>query len=496
MSDEFFLMRKRLFIFFLACFIAISAFSSSPKYEMRAVWLTTNWGLDWPSRPIRTADDVSLQKKELTDILDRLQAIGINMVFFQARIRGEVFYASQYEPWAMVLSRGQNPGYDPLAFVIDECHKRAMECHAWIVSYPVGTTRWVRRQGKASVVARHRSWCKQSSGEWFLDPGNPSVKAYLVDLVKEIVSGYDIDGIHLDYIRYPDRAEKFPDTDSFRKWGDGATDLSRWRENNITSTVFAIYDEVKRLKPWVKVSSSPLGRYASLPGFPAEWSCMEAVCQNPKLWLREGKHDFIVPMMYFSEENFYPFLRDWSASCPAGRVACGLGVYRLDKNNGGWPLREMQRQIEATRRQGVGQAYFRYENLYRHTGLTQWLSSWFYRTPALPPRCASSPVRHIESPGNFCVETETGVSELSWSPVDDAFCYVLYAADDTLDIASGEQIVAVLPQERLSCILPEAHRYYAVTARDRYGNESSPAVWEERRIELDKYKIVLQSIKE
>ena len=485
-------MKKRLVIFFSVCLIAISAFPSSPKYEMRAVWLTTNWGLDWPSRPIRTASDIPWQKKELTDILDRLQAIGINMVFFQARIRGEVFYASQYEPWATVLSHGRNPGYDPLAFVIDECHKRAMECHAWIVSYPVGSLRQVKRQGNSSVVARHRSWCKQSSGEWFLDPGNPSVKNYLVDLVREIVSNYDIDGIHLDYIRYPDNARKFTDSDSFRKWGDRATDLSHWRENNITSTVFAIYDEVKRLKPWVKVSSSPLGRYASLPGFPASWSCIEAVHQNPKLWLQEGKHDFIVPMMYFSEENFYPFLHDWATSCPAGSVAGGLGIYRLDTNNGGWPLSEIERQIEATRRQGVGQAYFRYENLYRHVGLYQWLGSWFYKSPALTPRCASAPLRAVDTPSDFRVDAGTGGAELSWNPVGEAFSYVLYAADDTLKIDSGDHIVCVLPPKSLSCILPKTYRYYAIVARDRYGNESLPAVWEERYIEPNKYEIVLQ----
>ena len=143
-------MKKRLLLFFSVCFAGLTLLASSPKYEMRAVWLTTNWGLDWPSRPMHTPVDARRQQQELVEILDRLQALGINTVFFQARIRGEVFYPSQYEPWAAVLSGGRNPGYDPLALIVDECHKRAMECHAWLVTFPVGSNRQVKRQGSRS----------------------------------------------------------------------------------------------------------------------------------------------------------------------------------------------------------------------------------------------------------------------------------------------------------------------------------------------------------
>lgn len=484
-------MKKRLLLFLSVCFVGFVLQASSPKYETRAVWLTTNWGLDWPSRPVRTPADARRQQQELIDILDRLQATGINTVFFQARIRGEVFYPSQYEPWATVLSGGRNPGYDPLAFVIDECHKRAMECHAWLVTFPVGSNRQVKRLGRASVVARHRSWCKQLSGEWFLDPGNPEVRHYLVDVVHEIVSKYDVDGIHLDYVRYPDNARKFSDADSYRKWGKGASSLMSWREENITATVFSIYDEVKRLKPWVKVSSAPLGRYASLPGFPASWSCREAVSQNPKRWLQEGKHDLIAPMMYFREENFYPFLYDWAASCPAGSVACGIGVYRLDRESGNWSLDEIKRQIETTRRVGVGQAYFRYGNLYRHTGLDQWLVSWFYRHPALTPRCVGALVQSVAAPESFRVETHDAGATLSWKEVDGAFTYVVYATDDSLRVEEGEQIVAVLPGTVHEYMVPGSYCCYAVVARDRYGNESLPVVWMRPRIEREKYEIRL-----
>lgn len=488
-------MKKRLLLFFSVCLVCLTLCASSPKYETRAVWLTTNWGLDWPSRLARTPADARRQQQELVDILDRLHALGINTVFFQARIRGEVFYPSQYEPWAAVLSGGRNPGYDPLAFVIDECHKRAMECHAWLVTFPAGSNRQVRKQGSKSVVSRHRSWCKQVSGEWFLDPGNPAVRDYLTGLVGEIVSKYDVDGIHLDYVRYPDNARRFPDADSFKKWGRGEASLARWREENVTATVSAVYDEVKRLKPWVKVSSSPLGRYASLPGFPASWSCMEAVHQNPKRWLHAGKHDFIAPMLYFKEENYFPFLYDWAESCPAGSVATGIGIYRLDRENGNWSLDEIKRQIEATRQAGVGQTYFRYGNLHKHTALSQWLAAWFYRYPALTPRLVGAPAQAVTTPAPLQVEATEGCTRLSWQPVDEAFTYVVYATDDSLQVEAGEQIAAVLPGTDRAWVLPGSYRCLAVVARDRYGNESRPAVWERPRVEPGKYEIKLYSHK-
>lgn len=488
-------MKKRLLLFFSVCFAGLTLLASSPKYEMRAVWLTTNWGLDWPSRPMHTPVNARRQQQELVEILDRLQALGINTVFFQARIRGEVFYPSQYEPWAAVLSGGRNPGYDPLALIVDECHKRAMECHAWLVTFPVGSNRQVKRQGSRSVVARHRSWCKQLAGEWYLDPGNPEVRDYLVGVVDEIVAKYDVDGIHLDYVRYPDDARRFPDADSYRKWGRGASSLMNWREDNITATVSVIYDKVKQLKPWVKVSSSPLGRYASLPGFPAWWSCREAVHQDPKRWLQEGKHDFIAPMMYFKEENYFPFLYDWAESCPAGSVASGIGVYRLDRENENWSLDEIKRQIETTRQVGVGQAYFRYSNLHRHTALEQWLTAWFYRYPALTPRPVGAPAQTVAAPEGLRGEMVAGSTRLSWQPVDAAFTYVVYATDDSLQVEAGEQIAVVLPRTASEWILPGSYRCYAVVARDRYGNESIPAVWHSPTVEPEKYEIKLYSHK-
>ena len=191
-----------LLLILLFC-VTQNVFSSDrPATEVRAVWLTTNYGLDWP----RSRTSQEEQKKELISILDDLKKNNFNTVIFQARTRGEVFYHSRIEPMSSLVQTALGtPQFDPLAFVIDECHKRGLECHAWIVTYPLGNDKHVKSLGASSVTKKNPSLAKKFKGEWFLDPGNPRTDDYLLSIVEEIVTQYDVDGIHFDYIRYPDR---------------------------------------------------------------------------------------------------------------------------------------------------------------------------------------------------------------------------------------------------------------------------------------------------
>ena len=171
-------------------------FQLYPKYETRAVWLTTLSGLDWPhSRSAET------QKKELTEILDKLQDANINTVLLQTRIRATTIYPSAYEPWDGCLSGkpGKSPGYDALQFAIDECHSRGMELHAWVVAIPVG--KW-NSAGCTRLRKRHPGLVRKIGAEGYMNPEKQQTAEYLADLCAEITANYDIDGIHLDYIRY------------------------------------------------------------------------------------------------------------------------------------------------------------------------------------------------------------------------------------------------------------------------------------------------------
>ena len=225
-----------LFILFI-CLGTLLPAQAAPKQEIRASWITTLGGLDWPSQKATSPAGIERQKKELCNILDKLQEANFNTVLFQTRLRGDVIYPSALECFAESLTghTGQNPGYDPLKFAIEECHRRGMEIHAWMVAIPIGNKRQVGLQGKQSVVRKHPELCKQFRGSWYLDPGNPGTAGYLSLMVREIVANYDIDGIHLDYIRYPEQGEDFPDKDTYRKYGH-----LNWNKGYLIISIFQI----------------------------------------------------------------------------------------------------------------------------------------------------------------------------------------------------------------------------------------------------------------
>ena len=266
-------MRKYCLSLLLLLLTLVSNAVEPPKREIRGVLLTTVYGLDWPRKPATMETGRKAQQRDVCDILDRLQDANFNTVFLQVRMRGDVIWRSAIEPASKIFSGkyGMMPGYDPLAFVVDECHKRGMECHAWFVTFPLGTDKSVIEQGKLSVVRRQPKLCKRHNGEWYLDPGVPGTSDYVLSLVKELVNGYDIDGIHFDYIRYPEQTKSFPDKNLYNKYGKKRP-LAEWRRENINKMVYRIYDWVKSVKPWIQVSSSPLGKYNRIERVPnAGW---------------------------------------------------------------------------------------------------------------------------------------------------------------------------------------------------------------------------------
>ena len=388
-------MMRRIFLYIIAFFCCsfcwAQPLATPKKHELRAVWLTTLSGLDWPRTKVRNAADQTQQQKELCDILDQLQAARINTVMLQTRVRGSVIYPSKIEPWDICLtgSYDKHPGYDPLAFAIDECHKRGMELHAWVVTIPCFKTMVTKSVGKRSVLSTHKHLCKRHNDTWYLDPGIPETADYLVNICKEIASNYDVDGIHFDYIRYPENAKTFPDNDTYRKFGQKQNKAS-WRRENITRCVREMYHAIKSIKPWIKVSSSPVGKYADVSRFSAKgWNAYEAVSQDAQRWMKEGIHDMLLPMMYFQGNHFYPFAMDWQENSAGRIVAPGLGIYFLSPSEKNWDLGVIEREMNVIRLYGLGgQAYFRSKFLTDNTkGLYDYMQQLFYPYPALTPPC-------------------------------------------------------------------------------------------------------------
>ena len=459
---------------------------ASSKYEIRAAWITTIGGLDWPTVKATSAYGIKRQKEELCKQLDMLKEANFNTVLFQTRLRGDVIYPSIYETFAESLAgkTGRNPGYDPLKFAIEECHKRGMEIHAWIVCIPAGNDRQVKLLGKQSVVKKKPTMCIHFKRAWYLDPGNPETAKYLAAIAKEITMNYDIDGIHLDYIRYPENAENFPDGKTFRKYGKGKT-ISQWRRDNITSIVREIYNDVKLIKPWVKVSSSPVGKYDDTRRYSSKgWNAYNAVYQDAKLWLKTGIHDAIFPMMYFRDNHFYPFALDWEENKHGRFVVPGLGIYFLKQKAHEWDINEIMRQIYFTRRNGLdGQAFFRNEFLMKNTcGLTDSLKCRFYTYPAaVPPMVWQDSIAPAQ-PVNGVISFRNDSVMINWDKADSSkteeASYRIYASDFyPVDINDGKNIICLKHGSNSFCYSLKAgkiKRFWAITATDRYGNESSP----------------------
>lgn len=440
-----------------------------PKHETRAVWLTTLANLDWPKTYAKSETGILQQKQELTDILDCYRRANINTVLLQTRVRAATIYPSAIEPWDRCITgtEGCAPGfgYDPLAFAVEECHKRGMELHAWIATIPVGAKnsmgcRLLRQKG-----FRIRNYATGA----YLDPADPNVPSYLAAICGEIVRNYDVDGINLDYIRYPDGWPR----PSYRD-----DDTPERRRSNITAIVRAIHDEVKGLKPWVKISCSPIGKYSDLSRYSSRnFNAYDRVSQEAQEWIRLGLMDQLYPMQYFRGENYYPFIADWMENAYGHDIVTGLGTYFLDPREGNWTLGDITRQMCVSRDAGMGHAHFRSHFLTSNRQGIYDFERQFNATPSLPPatkkgKAEDAPVLLsltplVQRPGD-------GSARLNWKGASPY--YNIYASRSfPVDTQDARNLICTR-YGGLSLQLKDVSPalYFAVTAMDRYGRESSP----------------------
>ena len=461
-----------------------SAQEVSPKYEYRAVWVTVIENLDWPRTIAGDSEGVARQKAELIALLDSLQAMHVNTILLQTRVRGDVIYPSAIEPFSYLFAgkTGKSPGYDPLAYAIEECHKRGMQLHAWIVTLPLGKDSHVYRQGKQALSRRRADLCTHYGGQWYMEPGNPQTADYIVQLVKEVVSNYDIDGLHLDYIRYPDRTAGYPDAALYRKYGKGLT-LSDWRRKNITTIARAVYACVKELKPWVRVSCAPLGKFDDLTRYSSlGWNAYDAVYQDAQGWLRDGIMDILFPMLYFKGNNFYPFVLDWQENSHSRHIVPGIGTYRLLPEYGGWSSLELERQMRTSRSAGTaGTAMFRAEHV---VGCGYDAFTRVYHKPAFVPPMEWGAGSAPQAPQAVLAQRNDSLMSISWGAVHAAdgeppVRYNVYGSlGNSVDI---ENIDNLLASSLATTSFVWRCRTFspltlAVTAVDAYGRESAPAV--------------------
>lgn len=444
-----------------------------PLHEVRAVWLTTINSLDWPRQKANDAAGIERQKAELCRILDAYKRININTVILQTRVRGSVIYPSKIEPWEMCLTGKPNksPGYDPLRYAIEECHKRGMELHSWVVCIPLGNTARQKQYGASSIQKRNPKLVKTVKGECFMIPGNPATADYIASICREIVENYDVDGISLDYIRYPESVFAFSDDNLCPRGRNKA----EWKRENITRIVQKVHDAVKPLKPWVKLSSSPIGKYSNLSRYSAKgWSCYDAVYQDPQAWLRDNIQDLLFPMMYFQGDHFYPFLFNWAENKYGHPVVPGLGIYFLDPREGRWQLNDVRAQMYTARASDVGGiAFYRSEFLTKNCkGIYDACQQEFFPYPALMPTMTWMGKKTAPASPSHLIYNK---GKLMWE--GNAAYYNVYGSNTyPVDCTRAENLLFARHEGTTFQIGGRALKmhYFAVTASDRFGNESAP----------------------
>lgn len=469
---------RYLYIIFILFHLAVASYGQSfyavnpnPKYEVRAVWLTTIGGIDWPHSYAQSERSAEKQKEELRAILDRLQKANINTILLQTRIRATTIYPSQYEPWDGCLSGfpGKSPGYDALQFAIDECHKRGMEVHAWVVTIPVG--KW-NSYGCRQLRKRFPRLIKRIDQDGYMDPEATQTGCYLAEMCREIVQRYDVDGIHLDYIRYPE-------TWKFRIGKDQA-------RGNITRIVEKIHQAVKKEKPWVKMSCSPIGKFDDLSRYWSHgWNAYTKVAQDAQAWLKDGLMDELFPMMYFRGDQFFPFAIDWKEHSYGKIIAPGLGIYFLDPKEGKWNISDITSELYHLRNIGEGHAFFRNKFLLdNHQGVYDFVTAHFNRYPALVPPMTWESNKRPQQPVTLCIEENEGTTTLRWdnslqyedgTAIKTPYIYNnVYASNEyPVDVHDARNLILTRTTRRqLTTRTGNTPTYYAVTTTDGFGNES------------------------
>lgn len=493
-------MNLRKLILLLALFLAtgvgaqIQQQSPYPKREFRGAWIQA---VNGQFRGIPTEK----LKQTLIDQLNSLQGAGINAIIFQVRPEADALYASQLEPWSRFLTgvQGQAPSpyWDPMQFMIDECHKRGMEFHAWINPYRVKTSL------KSELAANHLynihpEWFVAYNNQLYFDPALPESRRHICMVVADIVSRYDVDAIHMDdyFYPYPAKGVDFPDDASFARYGGGFTNRADWRRSNVNILIQKIHETIRGLKPWVKFGISPFGIYRNEKNDPLGSKTnglqnYDDLYADVLLWARNGWVDYNIPQIYWQighpAADYETLVKWWAKNTENRPLFIGQSVMNTVQNAD--PKNPSINQLP--RKMALERAY------QTIGGSCQWPASAvvenagkyrdalvqeYHKYPALVPVFdfmddkAPGKVRKVKK-----VWTEDGYMLFWTAPkakdeMDRAVQYVVYRFDgkEKVNIDDASHIVAITRNNfyKLPYDDGKTKYRYVVTALDRLHNES------------------------
>lgn len=471
-----------------------------PKREFRGAWLSTAWQTRY-----RTMT-VSQLKTYFIKTLDELHAEGINAVIFQARPYADAFYKSELEPWSAFLTgtQGVAPegGFDPLAFLVEECHKRNMELHAWLNPYRVSASE-NDMFAKSHIYHKHPERFLKYGGKIYFDPGIPANRKFICDVVKDIVMRYEVDAIHMDdyFYPYPIAGEGFPDDNSFNTYakqqGFSQNQLADWRRNNVNLLIQEIKHTLMTSKPWVRFGISPFGIYRNKKSTPDGSGSDTNGLQNyddlyadVKLWVKNGWIDYNMPQVYWEighkAADYKTLIKWWAFNNYDQHLYIGQDVKRtMDANTQPSGDNQLNEKMVLSRSFTTvhGNCFWpAYELLDNYKGIATQLKDNYHKYPALIPAYKHM---HNKSPKkvNKVEESYTATSHtLNWKNNSDKYdpetaqYYVVYrfAKGEKENLDNPQYIVAITRDNSL--VLPyeggKKEYKYVVTAVDAFHNES------------------------
>ena len=392
---------KTFSLIIVCCIISIVSNSQATRnYEFRAVWVATVDNIDWPSSKNLS---VAEQKAEYIKLLDMHQQNGMNAVIVQIRPAADALYPSKYEPWSEFLTglqgRAPSPMYDPLEFMIRETHNRGLEFHAWLNPYRAVFNMRTSSVAPNHLTQTHPEWFLMYGGKKYFNPALPEVRQHTANVVKDIVSRYDIDAIHMDDYFYPYRIEgkEFPDQQSFLQYGKGLN-KDNWRRSNCDSIIKLLYETIRSTNPRVKFGISPFGIWRNKSQDPMGSNTRggqtnyDDLYADILLWLEKGWIDYVVPQLYWERGHKladYDTLLDWWNQHSYGKqLFIGHGFYRAGSNPAWRRPDEIPKQIEALRSYQTtqGSVFFNSKVFEKNPlGWNDSLQNNYYYFPALVP---------------------------------------------------------------------------------------------------------------
>lgn len=459
--------------------------------EFRGMWIATVANIDWPSRGGLTA---VAQQAEMGVLLDAAQQAGLNAVVLQVRAAGDALYPSTLEPWSRSLTGtpGADPGYDPLAYAVQEARQRGLEVHAWFNPFRAGNLSDTARLAPQHFARRRPDLVRRHCGMLWFDPGEAAVHDQAIAVMRDVVQRYDIDAVHIDDFFYPYPATAcvgdFPDSAVHARYVAGGGTLSRadWRRDNVNRFVERMYREVHEARATVRVGISPFGIWR--PGNPAGITGLDAfatIYADSRLWLQRGWVDYFAPQLYWSiastGQSFPALLGWWGQQNTLRRhLWPGLASYRIaDGTTAPYSAAEIPSQIALVREQSsnaggaTGSILYNASSVRTNRGaFATVLAGGLYAAGAIPPATSWLDGAPPAEPGVVVtISGTTARTNITGGDADTRWWLVRWRA-------AGRWRQRLLPVgQRNIEIAAVGIDGVVVNAIDRVGNASGNVVW-------------------